>query len=427
MIYVVACLLLQAGVTIAQPQEQAAAAAASSGVVPVGLGATFIDGQAYYLVNFEPEVAFGNFGIGLDVNLRFDSNGKLRPDYNSFSDYLRLIRYARWAQKGAPLYVRVGELDNALLGHGFIMEGYQNSSSYDLRKTGMELDLNFNQFGIESMTSDLAHAGITGVRGYVKPLKLTTLEKIPVVNNFEIGATYVTDRAQNADVAVDPSNGNILIGNAMSIYGFDAGLPLLAYKTVKSTLFFDYAKIVNYGNGAAVGIDFRFSGMGLMTVNAKYERQFNGDQFIPSYFNALYELDRFTVVGNSFRSKADSLTTVTKNQGNYGSLVIGILNTFKIIGNYQAPVGVKNAGFFHAVLDIPDVIPSVVLNGGYDKKNIGSFFTLDENSLLYAEVGYKPVSFMIVSTVYQWTWTLLNGEYVSQKRIEPKVSFVYQF
>ena len=106
-----------------------------------------------------------------------------------------MIRYVRWAHKGIPLYVRIGELDNALLGHGFIMEGYQNSSSYDLRKTGMELDLNFNEFGIESMTSDLADAGVTGVRGYVKPLKLTPLDKIPVINNFEIGATYVTDRA----------------------------------------------------------------------------------------------------------------------------------------------------------------------------------------------------------------------------------------
>ena len=193
---VIACVLLQIGITPAQSQEQVAGAAMSSGILPVGLGATYINGQPYYLINFEPDVSFGNFGIGLDVNLRYDSNGKLRPEYTSFADYLRLIRYARWAQKGDPLYVRIGELDNALLGHGFIMEGYQNSSSYDLRKTGMELDLDFNQFGIESMTSDLAHAGITGVRGYLKPLKLTPLDKIPVINNFEIGATYVTDRAQ---------------------------------------------------------------------------------------------------------------------------------------------------------------------------------------------------------------------------------------
>ncbi|MFZ1977424.1 MAG: hypothetical protein WAV76_05665, partial [Bacteroidota bacterium] len=326
---VLACVLLQIGITPAQSQEQVAGAAMSSGILPVGLGATYINGQPYYLINFEPDVSFGNFGIGLDVNLRYDSNGKLRPEYTSFADYLRLIRYARWAQKGDPLYVRIGELDNALLGHGFIMEGYQNSSSYDLRKTGMELDLDFNQFGIESMTSDLAHAGITGVRGYLKPLKLTPLDKIPVINNFEIGATYVTDRAQYADVAIDPSNGNTLVGNAMSIYGFDAGLPLLSYRMVKSTLYVDYAKIVNYGSGTAAGIDFRFSGLGLVTINAKYERQFNGDQFIPSYFNALYEMDRFTGNINSFRSKADSLTTVTKNQGNYGSIVVSILNTFK--------------------------------------------------------------------------------------------------
>jgi hypothetical protein len=417
---------MQQTIVVAQSQELAADAAKSSGVLPVGMGATFIDGQTYYLLNFRPEFTSGNFGIGLDVNLRIGTDGKLRSDYNKFSDYLRLIRYARWAQKGDPFYIRAGELDNALLGHGFIMEGYQNSSSYDLRKTGLELDLNFEKFGFESVMSDLAHAGIIGVRGYVKPLKYTALEKLPVLNNFEIGATYVTDRADNADVSMDGTKK--LTSNAMSIYGFDAGLPLLSYRTIKSTLYADYAKIINYGNGAAVGIDFRLSGMGLLTINAKYERQFNGDQFIASYFDGLYELDRYTVDGTSFKSKADTLRNAKQSQGNYGSIVISFLNTFNIVGQYHAPVGEDNAGFFHAVLNVPNVIPSVVLNGGYDRKNIGSFFKLDENSLLYAEVGYKPLSFMIVSMVYQWTWTLdNNGEYVSQKRIEPKVSFVYQF
>ena len=118
----------------------------SSGYVPMGFGATFIDGEAYYLVCIAPEVAFGHLGIGLDLNLRFNTEGKLRMgDYIKFEDYLRIIRYVRWAQKGDPFYVRVGQLDYSILGHGSIIYNYRNSASYDMRRTGIELDLNFEK------------------------------------------------------------------------------------------------------------------------------------------------------------------------------------------------------------------------------------------------------------------------------------------
>ncbi len=75
----------------------------------MGFGATFIDGETYYLINLAPEVAFGQLGVGLDLNLRFNTKGKLRAgDYNKFEDYLRIIRYVRWAQKGDPFYIRCG-------------------------------------------------------------------------------------------------------------------------------------------------------------------------------------------------------------------------------------------------------------------------------------------------------------------------------
>ena len=128
----------------------------SGGSIPVGFGATFIDGEAFYLINITPEVAFGQLGVSLDLNLRFTTKGKLRTgDYNKFEDYLRVIRYVRWAQKGDPFYTRVGQLDYSLLGHGSIIYNYRNSASYDLRRTGIELDLNFDTFGFESMYSDI--------------------------------------------------------------------------------------------------------------------------------------------------------------------------------------------------------------------------------------------------------------------------------
>ncbi len=401
-----------------------------------GLGVTFINNETWYLFTMTPEFAFGNFGLGVDLNLRFNSKGQLRTaDYLHFGDFLRIIRYARWAQKGDPFYIRVGALDYSRIGHGFIVYNYRNSASYDYRKTGIEFDMDFDKGGFESVYSDVTASSVLGLRGYVRPLRFTPAGKIPIIGGFELGATYATDLDPNSNktfgaptvspVAIDSAR----TGKRMAIYGVDAGLPLLSLPVVKSTLYTDYAQIRGYGHGTAVGIDFHFSGMGLLTIGAKYERRFNGDRFIPSYFDALYEHDRYSLTDTAhFMSRAQMLENATKSQGYYGELLISVLNTFNIVGGYQAPVGVKNQGVFHAELETPAVIPQIVVDGGFDKRNIGPVFKLDENSILYAELGYKPIPYMIVSMLYQWTFAKQDdGTYATQRRIEPKIRFVYSF
>jgi hypothetical protein len=399
-----------------------------------GLGVTVINGETFYLFTMTPEFAFGKFGLGVDLNLRFNSKGQIRHgDYVHFSDFLRIVRYARWGQKGDPFYVRVGSLDYARLGHGFIVYNYRNSASYDLRHTGIELDADFDKAGFETVYSDVTTSSLLGLRGYVRPVRFTPAAKVPIIGGFEIGATYATDLDKNSNTTWG-SPGDLLIadenkGKSMAVYGFDAGLPLLSLSAVKSTLYGDYAKIRGFGNGAAAGIDFHFSGMGLLTIGAKYERRWNGDRFLPSYFDALYEHDRYIMTDSlHFMSKAAALQYATKSEGYYGELLISVLNTFNIVGGYQAPVGVKNQGIFHAELQTPAVIPQIVIDGGFDKRNIGPVFKLDENSILYAELGYKPIPYMVVSMLYQWTFAKrADGTYETQKRIEPKVRFVYSF
>ena len=410
------------------PNAAAAMMGKSGGTIPMGFGATFIDGEMYYLVNITPEVAFGQLGIGLDLNLRFNTQGKLRMgDYSKFEDYLRIIRYVRWAQKGDPFYVRVGQLDYSLLGHGSIIYNYRNSASYDMRRTGMELDFNFEKFGFEFVYSDLTGRGLLGLRGYAKPLKFTSLAKVPVINNLEVGVTYARDMDLYADYThLDSSRAGL------SIYGFDLGLPILSYSFLKSTLYYDFAQISNYGHGSTVGINMFLSGMGILTLRGKYEFRINGANYIPAYFNALYEHDRFNVVTRL--SKSDTLLQVAANRGYFGEIIISILNTFNIIAGYQAPYDVKNQGILHAELQLPQVA-GIVVRGAFDKTRIGRVFILDNFSILSAEIGYKPVKYLLVSMLYQRTFSNRNpdgslrtdGSYIKQDRVEPKISFVYDF
>ncbi len=89
-----------------------------------GLGMTWIDGRPYTTVSLTPEFTFGKFGLGLRLELLFDNqdNFKFRTTgWEDASAIARSIRYARYGQKGNPVYIRLGSLVAATIGHGFIM------------------------------------------------------------------------------------------------------------------------------------------------------------------------------------------------------------------------------------------------------------------------------------------------------------------
>ncbi|MBI2619142.1 MAG: hypothetical protein HYW57_03580 [Ignavibacteriales bacterium] len=430
-------LTLGISVGVAQTTAKSAMMQKQQQNIMGGFGVTVIDGEPYYLFNLAPELAFGKFGLGLDINLRMGKNGKLRTeDFDEGYDYLRMIRYIRYGTKKEPIYVRLGVLDYSRLGHGFIVYNYRNSASYDLRKFGLEFDLDFEKFGFESMYSDFGAGGVFGLRAYGRPLKFTSLANVPIIGGFEVGATYAADFNENANKTwgVDNTLANAKDGGSLGIIGFDFGLPLLSLPTVNSTLYFDFASISDYGSGTALGLDLNFSGLGVIGLGAKYERRWTGDQFLPSYFDALYERERYLPVDTtSFSSKAQDLRGVKKSEGYYGEIVVSILGRFNIVGGYQSPVGVKNQGIIHLEFDPGDAIPGIILTAGYDKKQVGRVFKVDNNSLFYTNIGYKPLPFLFVSTMYIWTFTEDKDDqgrvvgYKSQKRIEPKIGFVISF
>ncbi|MCB0731171.1 MAG: hypothetical protein KDC88_09070 [Ignavibacteriae bacterium] len=409
-----------------------------------GFGMTWIDDKPHYSFHLFPEVAFANIGIGLDLNLEFDASGKLRSEnFNEFSDYLSIIRYVRYGLKNDPFYARLGALDYATLGHGSIMYMYNNRPSFDARKIGLELDIDFTTFGFETVYGSFGESGVAGLRGYIRPLLLTTLADVPVIGNLELGASFVSDFNEYAGVTsgeIDPQTNKFNATNdegSVSVIGFDIGLPIIRSGIFGFDLYFDYAQIIDYGSGTALGGIFNFSGMGLVEARAKLERRFNGDDYIPSYFNSFYEIERFQFnkSTNVVTSKIQALQNIGKvGDGYYGELLIRILGTFDILGSYQRLDDHPESGIFHATTEIaPEGFPYVA-RAGYDKVNIRDekdLFTLDDRSYLFAELGYKPWPYILVSMVYNWTFTPIRDaddkivEYEPQKKIEPRISFVY--
>lgn len=411
-----------------------------------GLGLTWIDNQPHYTFHLAPELSFANFGLGLDLQLTFDSNGKLRKEsFNEFSDYLSVIRYARYGLKNDPVFVKLGALDYYTLGHGSIMYLYNNSPSFDNRKSGLVLDIDFGSFGFESIYGSFAEAGVFGIRGYIRPLHFTSLNNIPIVRNIELGATYAVDFHENAGII----SGSFMQGQFQSltdagpinIIGFDIGVPVISSSFADVTLYYDFTKIIDFGSGSATGVIAQFNPLGLVQATAKLERRFNGEKYIPSYFNSLHEIQRFRVtdmtsLAGDFQSKARSLAFANADDGFYGSLGVNVLGLFHILGSYQRLDKTPNSGILHLSSQIAPEEAPFVLRAGYDKINIRSekdLFTLDDRSYLFTEVGYKPYPFLVVSLIFNWTFTPIRDardeiiSYEPQKRIEPRIYFIFPF
>ncbi|TLY33441.1 MAG: hypothetical protein E6K56_00870 [Ignavibacteria bacterium] len=412
--------------------------------IQAGLGMTWIDNQRYFAFRLRPEFSISNVGIGLDLNLEFDSTGSLRKEnFNEFTDYVSIIRYLRYGQEFETFYVKLGSLDYTTLGHGSIINSYNNSPSFDTRRIGMQFNLNFGRVGVQSMYGNFGQAGVIGLRAYARPLQFTSLTDVPILSDFEIGATYAADYDTYAKVDSSYLVVPFVPGQppyklhgigTLQILGADIGLPLIRGDVENLELYADVVKILDFGTGFATGILFRLEARSLLSIRTRLERRFNEEHYLPSYFNSFYELERV----NQITGTAKSLILRNFNaysKGIYGDLLVRIINTFDIFGSYQQLDDIPQSGDFHLWTELAPKDAPVLARAGYDKIGVKDFSDLvitDDRALLYAELGYKPYPFLIVSTIYRWTYTpIRQGDnivgYEPQRRIEPKVSFVYEF
>ncbi len=393
------------------------------GVITGGMGIGVIDGEPHFIMNLKPELAFGKFGMGLDINLRYNTEtGEVRnEDWDQGYDYLRAIRYVRYGYKRnpEPVYTRLGALDAARLGHGFIVNYYNNALIYDERKVGLEFDYDFGIGGFETMTNNLGRSEIFGGRVYYRPLQLAT--DMPILKNFAVGATYVTD--------IDP-DGYRGTEDRVSIFGFDVELPIIKTDLATLALYADLAKIVDHGKGQAAGVDFHLSGIaGLFEIGAQLERRFLDAEFIPAYFGPFYELERDDPQNNK-EAQLHALRGETR--GTYGLLYGHILNTMRLTGTYERLDGVPRSGRLHVEAAIPDAVPKIAARGMYDDRAIDTFsdvFKMDANSAARLGLGYKIYPFLIFYMDYLWTFRLdqATQTYKVQSRFEPQLALAFTF
>jgi len=392
------------------------------GVVMGGLGFSRINGQNYLLFNLRTDLAFGQFGLGVDIPLRVNTDtGKIRnEDWNTTEDYLRTIRYARYGRKRqTPVYARVGSIGTAKLGHGFIMNYYTNEAEFQNRKIGSEFDLKFRMFGLETVVSNYKTLEIIGGRANVRPLR--NIGSLGLLSKLTFGGTYITDRSEQVSSSTDSS---------ITISGLDVELPLLYTGPFFSHIYADYARIHSYGSGKSIGIELGLWKLSdLLTVSAKVERRFLGTRFLPSYFDAFYEVQRFRNTEDGVFYKADFLNQITEKQkGFYGELFGHVARVIRLLGTFEKLDGVPHSGQLHLAAMLAK-FSKFSGRAVYDRTGIDTFgdvFKLDERSMLRMGLGYQLNSMLYIFMDYIWTFKVnpVTQRLETEKRFEPQLSLV---
>ena len=382
----------------------------------------------YQSVSMTPDLALGKFGIGLDVTLNYrftagdGSEFEVRredwiPDENtSFLElYLPKLQYVRWGLKGDPLFVKLGSIDDGMLGNGFILGGYTNTQFLPERRIfGMGLDIdgqlfNFPYVGLETFAGNLAAFDVIGTRLFVRPLIGTS---IPIIKNLQIGGTVALDRdpfyfasKDAAGLAAIPDYLPADVATAddaqVFVWGADFRLPILSNPAISLAGFGDFV-MQQENSGGMLGIGGRL----FSVVPYGAQLRMLGPNFIPVYFDGAYDLyrpEKYAVYSGVPGYSTESYI------GWFASLGFALLED-QIMFNaaLDGPFSGSGSG---GTFEKPHLLASLALADGllggfsleasYDKKGIDNLADLisPEEAVIGARLNYR-IENAVISLVY---------------------------
>ncbi len=269
-------------------------------------------------ISLRPDLELGNWGLGLDVTLNFHLDDKFRfrdedwvPEFDgdTVGDhvkeiaglYLPIIRYVRYGHKGDELYGQIGMIDSYTLGTGVFMDQYSNTRLLPRHRiVGAALDIdgslfNFPYAGVEMMAGNISQWDVMGARMYSRPFSFLA---VPVINEMQVGGSYVTDRNPAAldnhlDSGKQFPEGDEHEPDAVNMFGVDVVFPLLHTPMLTMDFFGDVAfqgrpKYDDAARAYRTGTRGRIIDM----INYMVDVTLPYDGFVPSYMDKRYDENR---------------------------------------------------------------------------------------------------------------------------------------
>jgi hypothetical protein len=431
-------VLFSAGVALAQTEERAGGFDFG---LSLGLGADsfLIDGQevTYQKITLAPDFAFGKFGIGLEITLHYtftqaagiepvktEGDWVPGPGQTILDVYLPKFQYIRYGLKGDPLFVKLGSIEDATLGNGFIMNNYDNTLFLPERRIfGLALDLDgalfkFPYVGLETFAGNVARFDVIGSRLYFRPLAFLDT---PIIKNLQVGGTFATDTDPGLYEPGSPYRAPVFLAGA------DVRLPILTAPAASLAVFSDVAFLTNNGSvGNMVGLGGRLFGFLLYGTQVR----FLGQGFVPVYFDAAYDLFR--------QDKWDIATGVKHLPAYTGWLASLGFSLFADLLVFNLTVDGPFQGYRDRTryLDWPHLlaqltvgkglIPNLTLQASYDKRSLGARYGFFQDlvdatyAVIRGRLNYS-IGRAVLSLVYDISKDPVTGEWKTHSGIESAI------
>ncbi|HUX41977.1 MAG TPA: hypothetical protein VMV83_12495 [Rectinemataceae bacterium] len=405
--------------------------------------------EAWTQLGFQPDVAFGKFGVGLNLTFHFQVYPVNYPDQavrlydgdwvagsgaNALdwaSLYLSKLLYVRYGLKGQdPLFVKVGSISDFTLGNGFIMGSYSNMSFFpQTRFTGVDFGIdgsmfNFPMVGLELLTSNLARFDVVGAHVVVRPLIGTDLG---LFKNLQAGLTVAadTDPGVYYSLTNPGSLSSAYSGPAVAVFGLDASLPLLNSPMATATAFTEAALEPNGRAGYMLGAGGKLVSLFLWGAQLRLL----GPGFIPTYFDANYDIYR-----NAKAVLMESSPTGSASVGWFATIGASLLgdkvsSSISLDGPFAAGVVGDTYSWPHlrAVAHLGEgLLPGIYADASYEKYALGSvsnFFSdiVDPtDAIVGLSINYRTGS-SVLSLLYNAKW--MDQQWKVSSSLQASVKF----
>lgn len=414
-----------------------------TGLLGASLGFELIDNDWFFTTQIAFDLKLGPVALGLGLPLRFriadqppiqnDEGSVLRSqDWDDWTDFARLIRYVQLGTRHQPyafriagqpmsVYVRLGDLQGATIGHGTLMHQYMNNLDPNKYNLGLALNFHTSYGGVEWVMNNVLQPTLVGGRVYVRPGRFFAPRSF--FSHFAVGMTVLGDA--QAPFAFQPSLRDIGSFADPEAYfnsfqgvvavGFDVSLDLIRSKTLDLVPYMDLNVVAGQGTGYHAGILAAVSLPLAIKLQGRLEYRVLGAGYMPQCFDSLYELQRYsmpvfgqgTTTGwSQLPKQAASTALQSTRQGLYGELTFR-LKDWVVVGAAFDEYEVENNGNLALTVQVPAFkyfqLSATYIKRGFD--GIEELFQLDDRSFLVAELQVPIWKYFVVSAQYRVNWT----------------------
>ena len=392
----------------------------------VGIGYFSLDSVSYLQVFPMLDLHFldnrFHLDLGAAVNIAiFDPNnggfkaaGKIRKqDWDEWQDYFKILRRVQYGKKEDHFYLRLSQVGAASLGHGGFMRRYNNNMFANSTHLGLEVDAYNDYVGVEGFASDVTfQSRVLGALAFVKPLGWMDSA---IARSFSIGGYYTGDlsapttlkRDRQGVVLTDKANNPQYDSQGLHGVGGDIEVkPIRLGDLIDVKTYIDFNQFIGLGNGFSGGVLGRFNiPIPFLAIRARAEYRNLGDQYLPSYFDNFYEIQKLQMVTFSASTFTPtklafmkSIHTGQRRSNGYFEVTFSWVDKLALTAAYDYGGGFQQQNFLlHFEFSAFDWLR---LFATYHKRNFDNFnqlFKFQENDLLYGQARVEILPFLFLN------------------------------